>query len=88
MEPFQWCLPTFKIWCFKLLCDWRYKDFQTGHFADFEQFKDDNYFVIFEQVKIDSIPSLLLTLDSSQFFTKFGQDMLQKTKNSRTMQNI
>ena len=27
-----------------LLHDWRYMGFQTGHFADFEQFKIDNHF--------------------------------------------
>ena len=44
----------------------RYIDFQTGHFADFKQFKVDIDFVNFGQVKIDPICSLLLTLDSSQ----------------------
>ena len=33
-----------------LLHDWRYIDFQTGLFADFEQFKIDNNFANFGQV--------------------------------------
>ena len=43
-------------------------DFQTGHFADFEQFKIDIHFVNFEQFKIDPISSILLTLERSQVF--------------------
>ena len=54
MEPFQ-CLPAVQIWCFSLLPDWRYVDFQIGCFADFEQFKVDVYFANFEQVKTDPI---------------------------------
>ena len=42
-----------------------YIDFQTSHFADFEQFKVDIYIANFGQVKIDSIRSFLLTLDRS-----------------------
>ena len=67
MEPFQ-CLPAVQIWCFQLLCDWRYIDFQTGYFADFEQFKVDIYFANFGQVRIDPICSLLLALYKSQLF--------------------
>ena len=37
-------------------------DFQTGYFADFEEFKVDIYFAKFGQVRIDPC-SLLLTLD-------------------------
>ena len=33
MEPFKWGLPAAQ-----LLNDWRYIDFQTGPFADFQQF--------------------------------------------------
>ena len=40
---------------FLVLRDWRYIDFQTGYFADFEQFKVDIYFANFGQVRIDSI---------------------------------
>ena len=50
----------------------RYIDFQTIHFADFEQFKVDIYFMNFGQVKIHPIRSFLLTLDSSQLFYWFG----------------
>ena len=42
--------------------------FQTGHFADFEQFKVDIQFANFGQVRIDPICSLLLDLDRSQLF--------------------
>ena len=45
-----------------------YIDFQTSHFAEFEQFKVDIYFTNFGQVKIHSIQSFLLTLDRSQLF--------------------
>ena len=45
-----------------------YIDFQTSHFADFEQFKVDIYFSNFGQVKIDPIQSFLLTLHRSQLF--------------------
>ena len=34
---------------------WRHIDFQTSHFADFEQFKVDICFANFEQAKIDPI---------------------------------
>ena len=40
-------------------------DFQTGHFADFEQFKIDSIFVDFGQDKIDPTPLFLLALGSS-----------------------
>ena len=42
MEPFQ-CLPT--------ILDWRYIDFQTGHFSVFEQFQVDFHFDNSGQVK-------------------------------------
>ena len=45
-----------------------YIDFQTSHFADFEQFKVDIYFTNLGQVKIHRIWSFLLTLDRSQLF--------------------
>ena len=72
-EPLQWCLPTVQIWCFWLLLDWRYIDFQTDHFADFEHFKIDFHFANFGLVKIDPICSLLLTVDRSQLFTNLGK---------------
>ena len=46
-----------------------YIDFQTSHFADFEQFKVDIYFANFGQVKIDPI-RFFTTLDC--YFTEFG----------------
>ena len=51
-----------------LASPWGYIDFQTGYFADFEQFKVDIYFANFGQVRIDSICSLLLALYRSQLF--------------------
>ena len=48
---------------FLVLRDWRYIDFQTGYFADFEQFKVDNFFANFGQVRIDYLFP----------FTDFGQ---------------
>ena len=75
MEPFQWCLPAVQIWCFWLLHDWRYIDFQTGHFADIEQFKINNYFADFKHVKTDPTYSFLLTLSKSKYFTEFRQDV-------------
>ena len=56
----------------------RYTDFQTGHFADFKQFKVDIDFVNFGQVKIDPICSLLLLWTGHSYCTEFGQDMPQK----------
>ena len=44
-----------QIWHFYHLHDWRYVDFQTGHFVDFEQF--DSHIAVFGQVKI--YPNLL-----------------------------
>ena len=76
-----------------LASPWRYIDFQTSHFADFEQFKVDIYFTNFEQAKIDPIWSFYSLWTGHIYFTKFGQDMLRKKrfkpslfdKNSRTM---
>ena len=42
-----------------------YIDFQTSHFADFEQFKVDIYLANFGPVKIDPIWLFLLNLDES-----------------------
>ena len=41
------------------------KDFQTGKFADFEQFKIDSCFANFGQVQSDPYCSSLLTLGMS-----------------------
>ena len=43
-------------------------DFQTGHLADSEQFKEGIHFANFGQVTIDPTCFHLLTLDSSQLF--------------------
>ena len=37
MKLFQWGLPAVQFWCFQLLHDSKYIDFQTGYFADFMQ---------------------------------------------------
>ena len=70
-------------------------DFQTGHFANFEQFKIDSHFANFGKVNINPNCLFLLTLDRLQLFYwawirlrlwKAIQTCL--TKNSRTMQRI
>ena len=48
----QWGLPAVQIWCFYLLYDWDI-DFQTGHFADFDQFKVDSHSATLGKSKID-----------------------------------
>ena len=65
-------------------------NFQTSHFADFEQLKVDVHFANFGQVRIDSICSLLLTLDSSVISLSLGKTCPKKqsNKNSRTMHRI
>ena len=66
IEPFEWASPSVQIWCFLLLHDRRYIDFQTGHFDDFEQFNYDSHFANFGQVNIDPICLFLLSLGKSQ----------------------
>ena len=44
------------------------RGFQTGNFADFEQFKVDSHFANFGLVQIDPNCSSLLTLGRSQLF--------------------
>ena len=51
------------------------KDFQTGKFADFEQFKIDSHFANFGQVQSDPNCSSLLILSRSQLFYHSGQDV-------------
>ena len=41
MESSEWGFPAVQIWCFQLLRNSRYIDFQIGHFAEFEQFKTE-----------------------------------------------
>ena len=54
------------------LCDWRYIDFQTGYFADFEQFKVDIYFGNSGQVTIDPIVSFYWLWTGHSYFIGFG----------------
>ena len=55
--------------------DWRHVDFQTGPFADFEQFKVDSHFGDFGKVKIDPTYSILPTWAGHSCFSEFGQDI-------------
>ena len=64
IEPFEWGLLALQICCFWLLHDQRYIDFQTGHFANFEQFKIYSHFTDFGQFKI----VLIYNLGRSQLF--------------------
>ena len=59
MEPFNdvYLLFKFNVPSFSLTGD---LDFQTGHFADFEQFKVDIHFAKLKQVQTDPICSLEL----------------------------
>ena len=58
------------------------KDFQTGKFADFEQFKIDSHFANFGQVQSDPSCSSLLTLDRSQLFYRlWTRRWTEKNKN-------
>ena len=43
-------------------------DFQTGHLADFEQFKIDSHFAYFGKVKTEPLCLFLLTLGRSYLF--------------------
>ena len=64
---------------FQLLHDWRYIDFQTGHFADLGQFKVDIHLANFGQVTINPICFILLLWTAHSYFTEFGQDIPRKT---------
>ena len=72
-----------------LASPWLETDFQTRHFADFEQFKVI-YFANFGQVKIDPIRFFLLTLDRSELFYCVWVRHTAKSdpKNSRTTNRI
>ena len=48
-----------------------YIDFQTGYFADFEQFNIDIHSSNFGQVKTDPICSLLVLWAGHSYFTVF-----------------
>ena len=74
----QWGLPAVQMWCFYLLYDWDI-DFQTGHFADFDQFKVDSHSATLGKSKNWPYSFILLTLAHS-YFSEFGQNVgLQKT---------
>ena len=64
-EPFEWGLPD-AVYVIELLQNLRYIGFQTGHFADFEQFKVNSHFAEFGQVEIDPYCLYLPTLSKSQ----------------------
>ena len=80
----------------KFAVDWRYSYFQTGHFAEFKQFKVDIHFADIGQVTIDPTHSLFLTLDRSQLFYWVWVKQAAKNnpnrhcliKNSRTTHRI
>ena len=65
-------------------------NFQTSHFADNEQFKNDIHFANFGQVRIDAICSLKLNLDMPQLFywVWVRQHKKQFNKNSGTMHKL
>ena len=59
--------------------DWRYVDFQTGHFADFKQFKIDTHFL---NLGTSNGPySFFFTyFGKASYLTDFGKDVRpQKT---------
>ena len=62
------------------------KDFQTGNFDDFEQFKIDSHFAVFGQVIINPNCLSLLTLGRSQSFyiLLFGQNV----RSQKTIQTL
>ena len=75
MEPFEQDLPDVQSWCFWLLHDWRYIDFQTGHFADIEWFKIVGHLSDLGHVKFDLTHSFyLLTLGKT-----LGREKQSKT---------
>ena len=71
-------LPAADIWCFYLLHDWRYINFQTDHFANFEQFKIDSHFANFGQVWIDPTRVVLLTLRMSVILMSLSKTGCEK----------
>ena len=57
-----------------LASPWRYVDFQTGHFVDFDQF--DSHIAVFGQVKIyPTCPFVYCLRAGHSSFTEFGQDV-------------
>ena len=68
------------MWCFELLHDWRFIDFETGHLADCEQFKIGPMpYELGQDVAKNNPNSLPLTKkfknypqDLAQFFQELG----------------
>ena len=73
-------LPKFDVSSFSH--DWRYIDFQTGHFANFKPFKTDSYFLPLGKSKWILLVHFYLVW-AGQFFTNFGRVVRpQKTTQS------
>ena len=51
------------------------RDFQTGNFAAFKQFKIDSHFANFRQLKVDPNCSSLLTLGRSVILLTLGKTL-------------
>ena len=58
---------------FPAFCGCRYIDFQTGHFAGFEQFKVDIHSANFGQIEGEPISSLLWTVAGHNYLTSLGK---------------
>ena len=82
VEPFEWGLPAVQIWCFWLLRNCRYIDFQIDHFDDFEYFKIDSQFADFGRVKIGFSSYFYLLWAGHSCFTSLGK-MLDCKKQSK-----
>ena len=62
------------------LASLRYIDFQTGHFADFEQFKIDGHFSNLDKCKLTLLTHFHCLWAGDIYFTEFGLDIWpQKT---------
>ena len=77
MEPRKRCLPTVIIYvsrCFE------YTDFQTGHFADFKQFKLMGILLTLSKSELTLLIHFLLLWVGHSYVTALGQDVrLRKT---------
>ena len=60
------------------------RDFQTGNFADFKQFKINSHVAKFGQAKIDPNCSSLPTLGRSHLLYYFGQKIQEPSIGSGT----
>ena len=89
MKPFKWSLPAAKI-CYKLLQNWSYIGFQTGHFADFEYMKIDSHFADFLLWASQNYTTdfLYWFWAGHSCYTEFGQDFrLRKTMQKKNSGN-